>query len=85
MGYSSGFGLIASPYTTLTDLTAEDEWLVIASDGLYTEEARGEWEDRRGVVVLLSGGCGSRAQDLSPAETPLARVSSPATGHVLVL
>ncbi len=41
MGYSSGFGLIVSPYTTLTDLTAEDEWLVISSDGLYSEEARG--------------------------------------------
>lgn len=42
MGYSSGFGLIASPYTTLTDLTSEDEWLVISSDGLFTEEARGK-------------------------------------------
>eukprot|EP00798_Chlamydomonas_sp_ICE-L_P023587 gene23587-9115_t len=40
-GYSSGFGLIAVPYTALTPLTGEDTHLVISSDGLFSEELRG--------------------------------------------
>jgi len=40
-GYSSGFGLIAEPYTTLTELTEEDTWLIVSSDGLYNEVERG--------------------------------------------
>ena len=48
MGYSSGFGLIASPYTTLTDLSSDDAWLVISSDGLFTEEKRGD--ERKGTT-----------------------------------
>lgn len=34
-GYSSGFGLVAEPYTTLTTLTPQDSYLVLASDGLF--------------------------------------------------
>ncbi len=40
-GYSSGFGVIAEPYTTVTELTAGDSWLVVASDGLFAEVERG--------------------------------------------
>ncbi|KAL6764716.1 phosphatase 2C-like domain-containing protein [Haematococcus lacustris] len=40
-GYSSGFGVIAEPFTSLQPLTSEDSWLVLASDGLFSEEARG--------------------------------------------
>mmetsp|Transcript_17262 Transcript_17262/g.43839 ORF Transcript_17262/g.43839 Transcript_17262/m.43839 type:complete len:346 (-) Transcript_17262:115-1152(-) len=39
--YSSGFGLIAEPYTQLTELTPEDTWLIVSSDGLYNEVERG--------------------------------------------
>lgn len=39
--YSSGFGVIAEPYTTLTPLTENDKWLVLATDGLFAEEERG--------------------------------------------
>ncbi|KAF5827237.1 phosphatase 2C-like domain-containing protein [Dunaliella salina] len=55
MGYSSGFGLIASPYTTLNDLTSEDAWIVVSSDGLYSEEARGGGGglDSRSLAELL--------------------------------
>ncbi|PNW79761.1 hypothetical protein CHLRE_08g365632v5 [Chlamydomonas reinhardtii] len=55
-GYSSGFGVIAEPYTQLTPLTAEDSWLVVASDGLYAEEERGGGGglDNAGLVELLS-------------------------------
>mmetsp|Transcript_8575 Transcript_8575/g.24626 ORF Transcript_8575/g.24626 Transcript_8575/m.24626 type:complete len:350 (+) Transcript_8575:295-1344(+) len=40
-GYSSGFGLIAEPYTVLTELTTDDTWLIVSSDGLYNEVERG--------------------------------------------
>lgn len=40
-GYSSGFGVIAEPHITQCDLSATDRWVVISSDGLYAEEARG--------------------------------------------
>eukprot|EP00887_Chlorella_sp_A99_P008227 scaffold12.g8227.t1 len=40
-GYSSGFGVIAEPYTQVTQLTADDRWLVISSDGLFANEERG--------------------------------------------
>ena len=36
--YSSGFGVIAEPYTTVTALTAADSYLVLASDGMFAEE-----------------------------------------------
>ncbi|GFR49149.1 hypothetical protein Agub_g11167 [Astrephomene gubernaculifera] len=55
-GYSSGFGVIAEPYTTLTPLTAEDSWLVVASDGLFSEEARGGGGglDNAGLAEVLA-------------------------------
>ncbi len=34
-------GVIAEPYTTLTDLTSEDSWLIVCSDGLLANEERG--------------------------------------------
>lgn len=40
-GYSSGFGVIAEPHIAIVDLTDEDSWLVVSSDGLYAEEERG--------------------------------------------
>ncbi|KAK9904264.1 hypothetical protein WJX75_008050 [Coccomyxa subellipsoidea] len=40
-GYSSGFGLVSEPDTTLIDLTADDEWLILASDGLFANVERG--------------------------------------------
>ncbi|KIZ03312.1 putative protein phosphatase 2C 45 [Monoraphidium neglectum] len=39
--YSSGFGVIAYPYTVDLELTDDDTHIVIASDGLFAEEARG--------------------------------------------
>jgi len=40
-GYSSGFGLIAEPYTTINELQSDDAWLIVSSDGLYNEVERG--------------------------------------------
>ncbi|KAL6777740.1 hypothetical protein ACKKBG_A15460 [Auxenochlorella protothecoides x Auxenochlorella symbiontica] len=40
-GYSSGFGVVAEPYTETRELTASDTWLVVASDGLFANEERG--------------------------------------------
>lgn len=34
-------GVIAEPYTTLTDLTSDDSWLIVCSDGLLANEERG--------------------------------------------
>eukprot|EP01024_Parvocaulis_polyphysoides_P033080 TRINITY_DN2949_c0_g1_i3.p1 TRINITY_DN2949_c0_g1~~TRINITY_DN2949_c0_g1_i3.p1 ORF type:complete len:315 (-),score=58.31 TRINITY_DN2949_c0_g1_i3:324-1268(-) len=39
--YSSGFGVVAEPYTTSKTLSAEDKWLVVSSDGLFDNEERG--------------------------------------------
>ncbi|KXZ50219.1 hypothetical protein GPECTOR_17g856 [Gonium pectorale] len=56
-GYSSGFGVIAEPYTQLTQLTADDTWLVVASDGLFAEEERGGGGglDNAGLAEVLGG------------------------------
>mmetsp|Transcript_34515 Transcript_34515/g.102532 ORF Transcript_34515/g.102532 Transcript_34515/m.102532 type:complete len:342 (-) Transcript_34515:735-1760(-) len=40
-GYSSGFGVIAEPYVQEAELSAEDAWVVVSSDGLYAEVERG--------------------------------------------
>jgi len=55
--YSSGFGVISTPYTTLTTLTTltpQDSFLILASDGLFAEEARGGGGgmDEAGVAEL---------------------------------
>jgi protein phosphatase 1K len=39
--YSTGFGLSPEPFTTLRRLTPDDAFVVLASDGLFAEEARG--------------------------------------------
>ncbi|KAK9845479.1 hypothetical protein WJX81_007509 [Elliptochloris bilobata] len=39
--YSSGFGVIAEPDTSLTALTPEDSLVLIASDGLFANKERG--------------------------------------------
>jgi protein phosphatase 1K len=39
--YATGFGLSAEPFTTLRRLTPDDAFVVLASDGLFAEEARG--------------------------------------------
>lgn len=38
-GYSSGFGVIAEPFVTLTELQQGDSFLVVASDGCVTRSA----------------------------------------------
>jgi protein phosphatase 1L len=40
-GYSSGFGVIAEPDVNVVELTPEDNWVVISSDGLFANEERG--------------------------------------------
>ncbi|KAL4437229.1 hypothetical protein ABPG75_004368 [Micractinium tetrahymenae] len=39
--YASGFGVIAEPYTSLIDLTADDSFIIVCSDGLLANEERG--------------------------------------------
>ncbi|KAF6257407.1 phosphatase 2C-like domain-containing protein [Scenedesmus sp. NREL 46B-D3] len=74
-GYSSGFGLVATPYTTLTRLTPQDSYLVLASDGLFAEEARGGGGglDNDGVAELCRA-AGANADCSKLAET-LARTA----------
>jgi protein phosphatase 1K len=69
-GYSSGFGLVATPYTTLTTLTPQDSFLVLASDGLFAEEARGGGGglDNDGVAELCKA-AGANADCTKLAET----------------
>jgi protein phosphatase 1K len=71
-GYSSGFGLVATPYTTLTTLTPQDSYLVLASDGLFAEESRGGGGglDNDGVAELCKAAganadCSKLAQTLA--------------------
>lgn len=54
--YSSGFGVVSTPYTTLTTLTPQDSFLILASDGLFAEEARGGGGgmDEAGVAELCT-------------------------------
>ncbi len=40
-GYGSGFGVVAVPYTQVTELTDKDSWLIVCSDGLFANEERG--------------------------------------------
>ena len=41
-GYcSSGFGVIAEPSVQLIELSDKDRWIVVSSDGLYSNEERG--------------------------------------------
>lgn len=70
-GYSSGFGVIAEPHTSVLPLTADDAYLVVSSDGLYDEGTRGGGGglDNQGVanLVLSEGGsrsCSELAQQL---------------------
>lgn len=39
--YASGFGLIAKPDVTISPITTADEWMLVASDGLFETEKRG--------------------------------------------
>eukprot|EP00892_Ulva_mutabilis_P009741 jgi/Ulvmu1/7139/UM034_0045.1 len=39
--YGSGFGVIAEPSQQIIDITAEDSWVVVCSDGLFANEERG--------------------------------------------
>jgi protein phosphatase 1K len=52
--YSSGFGVVSTPFTTLTPLTPQDSYIILASDGLFAEEARGGGGglDEEGMVEL---------------------------------
>ena len=40
-GYSSGFGVVAEPYTELNTLTDEDAYVLVSSDGIFANEERG--------------------------------------------
>jgi protein phosphatase 1K len=66
--YSSGFGVISTPYTTLTTLTPQDSYLILASDGLFNEESRGGGGgmDEASVAELCkSAGAGTSCQALA--------------------
>ncbi len=53
-GYSSGFGVIAEPHITVTALDAKDTFVVLSSDGLFSNEERGGggWGRGEGWVGL---------------------------------
>eukprot|EP00884_Botryococcus_braunii_P018207 jgi/Botrbrau1/506/Bobra.110_2s0136.1 len=62
--YSSGFGVIAEPDITITDLKDEDSWIIISSDGLYANTERGGGggfeNDGVGAVLAKEGGKGPK-------------------------
>lgn len=60
--YSSGFGVVSTPYTTITPLTPQDSYLILASDGLFNEEQRGGGGgmDEEGVAELCNSAGGLR-------------------------
>lgn len=39
--YSSGFGVEAAPFVTVEEIGADDQYIVLSSDGLYANEERG--------------------------------------------
>lgn len=39
--YESGFGVIADPFISITDIKEGDSWLIVHSDGLNSTEVRG--------------------------------------------
>lgn len=40
-GYSSGFGVVAEPDVSVVELSEEDAWVIVSSDGLFANEERG--------------------------------------------
>lgn len=71
--YSSGFGVVAEPFATDIELTPADSYLVLASDGLFAEEARGGGGglDNATVAELCGAAagtsCGALAETLALA------------------
>lgn len=88
-GYSSGFGLIAEPHTTVTTLTKDDSYLVLASDGLFAEESRGGGGglDNEGVAELCNAaGPGTSCEALAKMlATTAVKVGSTDDVTVLVM
>ena len=66
-GYSSGFGLLALPFVSVTELTAADSWIVVASDGLFNEEERGGGGglSNADVAEILGSVAGASANDVA--------------------
>jgi hypothetical protein len=53
-------GVIAEPFTCLTDLTADDTWLIVCSDGLLENEERGGGGGLRQAGLHSTGHTGSQ-------------------------
>lgn len=68
-GYSSGFGLIAEPYVSVTDLDDKTKFVVISSDGLYAEEERGGGGgcDNQQVADILSAAGNATCDQMAAA------------------
>jgi len=70
-GYSSGFGVVAEPTVALVELTADDNWVVLSSDGLFSNEERGGGGGLTNDEVikmadkLSNKSCGEIAQSLA--------------------
>ncbi|KAI8477473.1 MAG: phosphatase 2C-like domain-containing protein [Monoraphidium minutum] len=65
--YSSGFGVISAPYTADVEITDADTHIVIASDGLFNEEARGGGGglDNATVAELCGAAAGTSCRALA--------------------
>ncbi|KAL3161417.1 hypothetical protein ABBQ32_010307 [Trebouxia sp. C0010 RCD-2024] len=67
-GYGSGFGVVADPTVTLTPLTRDDTWVIVASDGLFENEVRGGGgglENQQVVDICLKAKAGISAKQLA--------------------
>lgn len=64
-GYSSGFGVIAEPTVQVVELTAEDSWVVVCSDGLFANAERGGGGGLENQAIIDA--C-ERAGDMPPQE-----------------
>eukprot|EP01023_Acetabularia_acetabulum_P000438 TRINITY_DN10173_c0_g1_i3.p1 TRINITY_DN10173_c0_g1~~TRINITY_DN10173_c0_g1_i3.p1 ORF type:complete len:334 (+),score=80.27 TRINITY_DN10173_c0_g1_i3:349-1350(+) len=84
--YSSGFGVVAEPYTTCRTLTGEDYWLVVSSDGLYDNEERGGGGGLTNQLVLkMLQNAGSKSCEQLAAELGSTAQKNGSTDDVTVV
>ena len=84
-GYSSGFGVIAEPDVQIMEITAEDSWVVVCSDGLFANEARGGGgglENQRIMDICIEMGAKGNSTDSIAAELCKQAVAAGSTDDV---
>lgn len=87
-GYSSGFGVVAEPHTVITELTKDDQYVIISSDGLYANDERGGGgglSNEEVVAMAVKMGGGRASCDEIAAALADAAVEGGSTDDVTVI